>query len=133
MLQRPRRSRATVAVPSIVRPTFRGPQPLAGWLDEGRAADSLPQAARQLARRAPAPGAGTDVALSPSSRGGDDGALVDGRTDDPETLPLLAGRAVARARAGANERAPSDMTEGRRSSPVAAYAAAHLLQRSAQQ
>jgi hypothetical protein len=55
----------------------------------------------------------TDVALDQYSSDGHDGVLIEGRIDNDETLPLLAGMAVAQARAGADIVAPSDMMDGR--------------------
>jgi porphobilinogen synthase len=55
----------------------------------------------------------TDVALDPYSSDGHDGLVVDGRIDNDKTLPLLAGMAVAQAKAGADIVAPSDMMDGR--------------------
>lgn len=55
----------------------------------------------------------TDVALDPYSSDGHDGVVIDGRIDNDETLPLLAGMAVNQARAGADIVAPSDMMDGR--------------------
>lgn len=55
----------------------------------------------------------TDVALDPYSSDGHDGVLIDGRIDNDQTLPLLAGMAVKQAEAGADLVAPSDMMDGR--------------------
>ena len=55
----------------------------------------------------------TDVALDPYSSDGHDGLVRDGEIVNDETLPLLAGMAVAQAEAGADIVAPSDMMDGR--------------------
>ena len=55
----------------------------------------------------------TDVALDPYSNDGHDGLVKDGKILNDETLPLLAGMAVAQAEAGADVVAPSDMMDGR--------------------
>lgn len=55
----------------------------------------------------------TDVALDPYSSDGHDGVVIDGEIHNDETLPHLAGMAVAQARAGADVVAPSDMMDGR--------------------
>jgi len=55
----------------------------------------------------------TDVALDPYSNDGHDGLVQDGKILNDETLPLLAGMAVAQAEAGADVVAPSDMMDGR--------------------
>ena len=55
----------------------------------------------------------TDVALDPYSNDGHDGLVRDGEILNDETLPLLAGMAVAQAEAGADVVAPSDMMDGR--------------------
>jgi len=55
----------------------------------------------------------TDVALDPYSSDGHDGVVRDGEILNDETLPLLAGMAVAQARAGVDVVAPSDMMDGR--------------------
>ena len=55
----------------------------------------------------------TDVALDPYSNDGHDGFVQDGKILNDETLPLLAGMAVAQAEAGADVVAPSDMMDGR--------------------
>ena len=55
----------------------------------------------------------TDVALDPYSSDGHDGFVRDGQILNDETLPLLAGMAVAQAKAGADVVAPSDMMDGR--------------------
>jgi porphobilinogen synthase len=55
----------------------------------------------------------TDVALDPYSSDGHDGLVIDGRIENDETLPILAGMAVSQARAGADVVAPSDMMDGR--------------------
>ena len=55
----------------------------------------------------------TDVALDPYSNDGHDGLVQDGKILNDETLPLLAGMAVAQAEAGVDVVAPSDMMDGR--------------------
>jgi len=55
----------------------------------------------------------TDVALDPYSSDGHDGLVQNGQILNDETLPLLAGMAVAQAKAGADVVAPSDMMDGR--------------------
>jgi len=55
----------------------------------------------------------TDVALDPYSSDGHDGFVQNGQILNDETLPLLAGMAVAQAKAGADVVAPSDMMDGR--------------------
>ncbi len=81
---------------------------------EGQNPDGLlQQAVRELKRTVPELCVITDVALDPYSSDGHDGLLIDGRIDNDETLPLLAGMAVAQARAGADMVAPSDMMDGR--------------------
>jgi len=55
----------------------------------------------------------TDVALDPYSSDGHDGFVQNGQILNDETLPLLAGMAVAQAKAGADIVAPSDMMDGR--------------------
>jgi porphobilinogen synthase len=54
-----------------------------------------------------------DVALDPYSSDGHDGVLIGDEIHNDETLPHLAGMAVAQARAGADVVAPSDMMDGR--------------------
>ncbi|HET9957649.1 MAG TPA: porphobilinogen synthase [Polyangiaceae bacterium] len=73
----------------------------------------LPRAVRALKQALPGLLVITDVALDPYSSDGHDGVLIDGRIDNDETLPLLAGMAVAQAEAGADWVAPSDMMDGR--------------------
>ena len=55
----------------------------------------------------------TDVCLCAYTSHGHCGVLRDGKVINDETLPLLAGMAVAHARAGADLVAPSDMMDGR--------------------
>jgi porphobilinogen synthase len=55
----------------------------------------------------------TDVALDPYSSDGHDGVVIDGRIDNDVTVPILAAKAVAQARAGADMEAPSDRMDGR--------------------
>eukprot|EP01104_Vermistella_antarctica_P000921 TRINITY_DN11002_c0_g1_i1.p1 TRINITY_DN11002_c0_g1~~TRINITY_DN11002_c0_g1_i1.p1 ORF type:complete len:333 (+),score=57.89 TRINITY_DN11002_c0_g1_i1:174-1172(+) len=56
----------------------------------------------------------TDVALDPYSSDGQDGYVNErGEVDNDITLPLLAGMAVAQAKAGADIVAPSDMMDAR--------------------
>ena len=55
----------------------------------------------------------TDVAMDPYSSDGHDGLVEEGRILNDETLPILAGMAVAQADAGADVVAPSDMMDGR--------------------
>lgn len=73
----------------------------------------LQRAVRALKQELPELVVITDVALDPYSSDGHDGVLIDGRIDNDETLPLLAGMAVAQAKAGADIVAPSDMMDGR--------------------
>ncbi|MGE0321306.1 MAG: porphobilinogen synthase [Polyangiaceae bacterium] len=73
----------------------------------------LQRAVRALKQELPELVVITDVALDPYSSDGHDGVLVDGRIDNDETLPILAGMAVAQAKAGADIVAPSDMMDGR--------------------
>ncbi|MCB9588827.1 MAG: porphobilinogen synthase [Polyangiaceae bacterium] len=73
----------------------------------------LQRAVRALKKELPELVVITDVALDPYSSDGHDGVLIDGRIDNDETLPLLAGMAVAQAKAGADIVAPSDMMDGR--------------------
>jgi len=69
----------------------------------------------------------TDVALDPYSSDGHDGVVIDGRIDNEQTLPILAGMAVAQARAGADIVAPSDMMDGRVGAIRAALDAAGFI------
>jgi porphobilinogen synthase len=55
----------------------------------------------------------TDVCLCAYTSHGHCGVLQDGEVLNDETLPLLAGMALAHARAGADLVAPSDMMDGR--------------------
>ncbi|MCA9634013.1 MAG: porphobilinogen synthase [Myxococcales bacterium] len=73
----------------------------------------LQRAVRALKQALPELVVITDVALDPYSSDGHDGVLVGDRIDNDETLPLLAGMAVAQAKAGADIVAPSDMMDGR--------------------
>jgi porphobilinogen synthase len=73
----------------------------------------LQRTVRALKRELPELVVITDVALDPYSSDGHDGVLVDGRIDNDQTLPLLAGMAVKQAEAGADLVGPSDMMDGR--------------------
>ena len=73
----------------------------------------LQRAIRALKARVPELLVITDVALDPYSSDGHDGVVIDGRIDNDETLPLLAGMALTQAEAGADIVAPSDMMDGR--------------------
>ena len=70
----------------------------------------LQRAVKQLKKVIPRMLVITDVALDPYSN---DGHVQDGKILNDETLPLLAGMAVAQAEAGADVVAPSDMMDGR--------------------
>jgi porphobilinogen synthase len=54
-----------------------------------------------------------DVAMDPYSTDGHDGLVRDGEIVNDETLPILAGMAIAQARAGVDLVGPSDMMDGR--------------------
>ena len=73
----------------------------------------LQRAVKELKKTIPGMLVITDVALDPYSRDGHDGLVQDGKILNDETLPLLAGMAVAQAEAGADVVAPSDMMDGR--------------------
>ena len=73
----------------------------------------LQRAVKELKQQIPDLVVITDVALDPYSSDGHDGFVQDGQILNDETLPLLAGMAVAQARAGADVVAPSDMMDGR--------------------
>jgi porphobilinogen synthase len=73
----------------------------------------LPRAIRAIKARVPELLVVTDIALDPYSSDGHDGVVIDGRIDNDETLPLLAGMALTQAEAGADIVAPSDMMDGR--------------------
>ena len=73
----------------------------------------LQRAIKELKQQIPDLVVITDVALDPYSSDGHDGFVQDGKILNDETLPLLAGMAVAQARAGADVVAPSDMMDGR--------------------
>ena len=73
----------------------------------------LQRAVKELKKTIPGMLVITDVALDPYSNDGHDGLVQDGKILNDETLPLLAGMAVAQAEAGADVVAPSDMMDGR--------------------
>ena len=73
----------------------------------------LQRAIKELKKKVPELVVITDVALDPYSSDGHDGLVQDGKIINDETLPLLAGMAVAQAKAGADVVAPSDMMDGR--------------------
>ena len=73
----------------------------------------LQRAVKKLKKEIPNLVVITDVALDPYSSDGHDGFVRDGQILNDETLPLLAGMAVAQAKAGADVVAPSDMMDGR--------------------
>ena len=73
----------------------------------------LQRAVKKLKKEIPELVVITDVALDPYSSDGHDGFVRDGQILNDETLPLLAGMAVAQAKAGADVVAPSDMMDGR--------------------
>ena len=73
----------------------------------------LQRAIKELKQKVPELVVITDVALDPYSIDGHDGLVQDGQILNDETLPLLAGMAVAQAKAGADVVAPSDMMDGR--------------------
>ena len=73
----------------------------------------LQRAIKELKQKVPELVVITDVALDPYSSDGHDGLVQDGQILNDETLPLLAGMAVAQAKAGADVVAPSDMMDGR--------------------
>ena len=73
----------------------------------------LQRAVKELKQQIPDMTVITDVALDPYSSDGHDGLVQDGQILNDETLPLLAGMAVAQAEAGADVVAPSDMMDGR--------------------
>ena len=73
----------------------------------------LQRAVKELKQQVPELVVITDVALDPYSSDGHDGLVQDGQILNDETLPLLAGMAVAQAKAGADVIAPSDMMDGR--------------------
>ena len=73
----------------------------------------LQRAIKELKQKLPELVVITDVALDPYSSDGHDGLVQDGQILNDETLPLLAGMAVAQAKAGADVVAPSDMMDGR--------------------
>lgn len=78
-----------------------------------RADGLLQRAVRRLKMALPDMVVITDVALDPYSSDGHDGLLHEGVILNDETLPILAGMAVAQAEAGADLVAPSDMMDGR--------------------
>ena len=81
---------------------------------ESMKADGLLQrAVRRLKLAVPDMLVITDVAMDPYSTDGHDGLVEDGQILNDETLPILAGMAVAQADAGADIVAPSDMMDGR--------------------
>ena len=73
----------------------------------------LQRAVKELKKTIPGMLVITDVALDPYSNDGHDGLVQEGKILNDETLPLLAGMAVAQAEAGADVVAPSDMMDGR--------------------
>jgi len=73
----------------------------------------LQRAVKKLKKEIPDMIVITDVALDPYSSDGHDGFVQNGQILNDETLPLLAGMAVAQAKAGADVVAPSDMMDGR--------------------
>lgn len=73
----------------------------------------LQRAVKELKKTIPGMLVITDVALDPYSNDGHDGLVQEGKILNDETLPLLAGMAVAQAQAGADVVAPSDMMDGR--------------------
>ena len=73
----------------------------------------LQRAIKELKQKVPELVVITDVALDPYSSDGHDGLVQGGQILNDETLPLLAGMAVAQAKAGADVVAPSDMMDGR--------------------
>ena len=73
----------------------------------------LQRAVKKLKKEIPDMVIITDVALDPYSSDGHDGLVQNGQILNDETLPLLAGMAVAQAKAGADVVAPSDMMDGR--------------------
>ena len=73
----------------------------------------LQRAIKELKQKVPELVVITDIALDPYSSDGHDGLVQDGKILNDETLPLLAGMAVAQAKAGADVVAPSDMMDGR--------------------
>ena len=73
----------------------------------------LQSAVKKLKKEIPELVVITDVALDPYSSDGHDGFVQNGKILNDETLPLLAGMAVAQAKAGADVVAPSDMMDGR--------------------
>ncbi|MEC9019109.1 MAG: porphobilinogen synthase [Nitrospinota bacterium] len=73
----------------------------------------LQRAVKKLKKEIPELVVITDVALDPYSSDGHDGFVQNGKILNDETLPLLAGMAVAQAKAGADVVAPSDMMDGR--------------------
>lgn len=88
-------------------------------LKDGLASEStnkdglLQKAIRDLKDAVPEITVITDVAMDPYSSDGHDGLVRDGEILNDETLPILAGMALAQARAGADIVAPSDMMDGR--------------------
>jgi porphobilinogen synthase len=73
----------------------------------------IPQALRAIRAAAPDLVLMTDVCLCEYTDHGHCGLVVDQRVDNDATLTLLAGEALAHARAGADLVAPSDMMDGR--------------------
>ena len=73
----------------------------------------LQRAVKELKKEVPELVVITDVALDPYSSDGHDGLVQNGQILNDETLPLLAGMAVAQAQAGVDVVAPSDMMDGR--------------------
>ena len=73
----------------------------------------LQRSVKELKKNIPGMLVITDVALDPYSSDGHDGLVQDGKILNDETLPLLAGMAVAQAEAGTDVVAPSDMMDGR--------------------
>ena len=73
----------------------------------------LQRAIKELKQKVPELVVITDIALDPYSSDGHDGLVQDGQILNDETLPLLAGMAVAQAKAGDDVVAPSDMMDGR--------------------
>ncbi len=73
----------------------------------------IPQAVRAIKRAVPELTVITDVCLCEYTDHGHCGVLAEGEVDNDATIDLLAKEALARARAGADIVAPSDMMDGR--------------------
>ena len=108
------REALSLGVPAVeIFPLIPESQKDARGSESANASGLVPRAVRALKQALPELVVITDVALDPYSSDGHDGVVVDGRIDNDQSLPILAGMAVAQARAGADVVAPSDMMDGR--------------------